>query len=106
LADVKLRSAIERQLEIVGEALNNLSREAPERVSRIPDAGPAIAIRNVLIHVYRNIDNDAVWQTIQVDLPRLRLEAAALLSELGENSVRVPVVLTCAQADTIVSAIR
>ena len=84
LADVKLRSAIERQLEIVGEALNSLSREAPELVSRIPDARRAIAMRNVLIHAYRNIDNEAVWQTIQVDLPRLRLEAAALLTELGE----------------------
>ena len=84
LADVKLRSAIERQLEIVGEALNNLSREAPELASRIPDVRRAIAMRNVLIHAYMNIDNDAVWQTVQVDLPRLRREAAALLMELGE----------------------
>ncbi len=85
LADVKLRSAIERQLEIVREALNNLSREAPELASRIPDARRVIAMRNVLVHAYRNIDNDPVWQTIQVDLPRLRLEAAALLTELGET---------------------
>ena len=84
MADVKLRSATERQLEIVGEALNNQSREAPELASRIPDARRVIAMRNVLVHAYRNIDNDPVWQTIQVDLPGLRIEAAALLTELGE----------------------
>jgi uncharacterized protein with HEPN domain len=49
LADRLLRSAVERQLEIVGEALNRLAKEVPALAARIPDLRPAIAARNVLI---------------------------------------------------------
>ncbi len=85
LADRLLRSAVERQLEIVGEALNRLAKEAPELAARIPDLRPAIATRNVLIHAYRDVDNEAVWRTVRHNLPALRDEVAALLAELGEE---------------------
>lgn len=85
LADRLVRSAVERQLEIVGEALSRLAKEAPALAERIPDLRPAIAMGNVLIHAYRNVNNEAVWRTVQHNLPALRGGVAALLAELGEE---------------------
>jgi uncharacterized protein with HEPN domain len=55
-ADLMLHSAVERQFEIAGEALNRLSQEAPEISTRLPDVRRAIAMRNALIHGYRELD--------------------------------------------------
>lgn len=83
LADSMLRAAVERKLEIIGEALNQLSKVAPELAARVPEAAQAIGLRNVLIHGYTLTDNNIVWRTIQTDIPRLRTNVDALLDELG-----------------------
>lgn len=83
LADGMLRAAVERKLEIIGEALNQLSKVAPELAARVPEAAQAIGLRNVLIHGYTLTDNNIVWRTIQTDIPRLRTNVDALLDELG-----------------------
>lgn len=84
LADDLLRAAVERQFEIIGEALNQLTRAAPSIAQRIPDLRQIIAFRNLLIHGYAAIDQRTVWRTIQDDLAKLRDRMAQLLSELGE----------------------
>lgn len=84
-SDLMLRSAVERQFEIVGEALSRLSREAPDIAARLSDLRRAIAMRNALIHGYREVDNATVWETIHHDLPVLRAQVAALLAELGDE---------------------
>jgi uncharacterized protein with HEPN domain len=84
-ADLKLRSAVERQLEITGEALNRLSRESPEIVALLPDLRRAIAMRNALIHGYRQVDNATVWKTVHENLPTLQLQVEVLLNDLGEH---------------------
>ena len=84
LADPMLRSAVERQFEIIGEALNQLSKAAPHIATRIPDASRAVAMRNVLIHGYAQVDNEAVWRTLQDNLPALHTCVAELLTELGD----------------------
>jgi uncharacterized protein with HEPN domain len=84
-ADLMLRSAAERQLEIAGEALTRLSREAPQMARRLPDLRRAIAMRNALIHGYRAVDDATVWHTIRTDLPVLRGQIEALLAELGDR---------------------
>ena len=83
-ADLMLRSA-ERQFEIAGEALNRLSREAPEIAAQLPDLRRAVAMRNALIHGYREVDNATVWETIHEDLPALREQVEALLAQLGDH---------------------
>jgi uncharacterized protein with HEPN domain len=84
LADAMMRAAVERQFEIIGEALNRLSREAAEIAALIPDLQRAIGMRNALIHGYREVNDEAVWRTVHNNLPRLRQQVAALLTELGE----------------------
>ena len=79
--DVFLRSAVERQFEIVGEALNRLYRDAPEVWHRITDAARIISFRNRLIHGYDAVLDDAVWRIKEVHLPLLAREVALLLAE-------------------------
>ena len=67
-SDPMLRSAVERQFEIVGEALNRLSRIDPETASRIRDHRHIIAFRNILIHGYADIDHRLVWGVVESKL--------------------------------------
>lgn len=84
LADPLLRSAVERQFEIIGEALNRLAQEAPDLGRRIPHLRRAVGMRNALIHGYRDVDDENVWQTAQRSLPPLREQVATLLAELKD----------------------
>lgn len=74
-----LRSAVERQLEIIGEALNQMTKIAPEWADEIPHCRDAIGLRNILIHGYIVIDDAIVWRTVERDLPALRQHVDALL---------------------------
>lgn len=85
LADEMLRAAVERQLEIIGEALNRLARAAPALAARIPELPNIVAFRNILIHGYMAIDDAIVWRIVGENLPVLERNVAALLAELGEQ---------------------
>jgi uncharacterized protein with HEPN domain len=78
-ADEMLRSAVERQFEIVGEALNQLSQVNPELASRIPQLRRIVGFRNVLIHGYAAIEDAQVWQTLATRLPELQRVLRELL---------------------------
>jgi len=79
--DRLLQSAVERQFEIMGEALNQLSRHAPAVAERIPEYQRIIAFRNILIHGYAEVDSDLVWGVIERNLPELQEAVARLLNE-------------------------
>jgi uncharacterized protein with HEPN domain len=76
-----LRSAVERQFEIIGEALNQALRVAPELAQRISDHRRIIAFRNRLIHGYAAIADDVVWGVLEQSLPQLRAEVDELLKD-------------------------
>lgn len=84
-ADPMLRSAVERQFEIIGEALAQLLRLDPSLRPRISDAGRIIAFRNRLIHGYCSVADDVVWGVLEANLPSLREELAALMKELNKG---------------------
>jgi len=84
-ADPMLRSAVERQFEIVGEALAQLLRLDPSLRSRINDAGRIIAFRNRLIHGYASVADDVVWGILEANLPSLQKEVAGLMEELNKG---------------------
>ncbi len=79
--DRLLRQAIERNFEIIGEAMGRLSRNDPETASRVGEHKRIIAFRNVLIHGYDLVDDELVWDTIKNKLPMLLAEVEALLDE-------------------------
>ena len=67
-----LRSAVERQFEIIGEALGTLARVDATIAARIPELRDIVAFRNILIHGYAILDRARVWRVVEDDLPRCR----------------------------------
>ena len=80
LADELARSAVERQFEIVGEALAQLAKAAPAVAAEVPHCRDAIAFRNLLIHGYAGIDSSQVWRIAQSNLPAPARAVDALLA--------------------------
>lgn len=78
-----VQAAVERQFEIIGEALNQLSKVSPELARQVPNLRGIIGFRNVLIHGYAAIDDARVWQITERSLPDLRKAVSTLLAELG-----------------------
>lgn len=78
-----LRSAVERQFEIVGEVLNQLSRVDPALARQIPDLPRIVAFRNVLVHGYVAIDDRLVWEVAMERVPSLVVLLEELIGEPG-----------------------
>ncbi|MBF0627047.1 MAG: DUF86 domain-containing protein [Magnetococcales bacterium] len=76
-----LRSAVERQFEIIGEALNQLLKKDPQWASHISHCSRIIAFRNYLIHGYADIDDEVVWGILETNLPILTREITSLLND-------------------------
>jgi len=69
LADDKTRAAVERVLEICGEALRQLDRTAPDIARTIPHAREIIGFRNILAHGYAGLDHAKVFAAVNRDTP-------------------------------------
>jgi uncharacterized protein with HEPN domain len=81
-ANRMLRSAVERQLEILGEACNQLDKLDATWREKLPDLKLAIGLRNRIIHVYDGVDHDIVFETVQIDLPGLRQSLACHVQDV------------------------
>jgi uncharacterized protein with HEPN domain len=79
IEDNLLRSAAERQLQIIGEALSKLAKVDPQVASNVAELRRIIAFRNILVHGYAAIDYDTVWRLIQDKLPELQTNLTILL---------------------------
>lgn len=77
LKDRKTSSAVERQLAIIGEAVNHYEKLAIK--TSLNNKSQIIALRNRLIHAYDSIDDNAIWAIIKKDLPLLKNEVQSLL---------------------------
>lgn len=73
------RRAVERELEIIGEAVNNLLKINPD--ISLSFARIIVDLRNRIIHAYDNINDTIIWKVIMKDIPLLQKEAEQLLKE-------------------------
>ncbi len=82
-----VRSSVEREFIIIGEALAALSRVAPDIFESITHGRRIIDFRNQLTHEYPSVDDELVWAIIEYDMPVLRRECAALLDSASAGEV-------------------
>jgi uncharacterized protein with HEPN domain len=71
------RRAVEREIEIIGEATNNLLKLNPN--IQITGARFIVNFRNKVIHAYDSVDNEIIWKIVMKDLPVLLIEVNELL---------------------------
>ncbi|QNI79059.1 hypothetical protein SynRS9909_01068 [Synechococcus sp. RS9909] len=80
-----IRSAVEREFIIIGEALKVIAQRDPQLFAVIPEARQIIDFRNLLTHEYMNVSDPVVWGAIQTDLPVLIEHCTQLLNQFEEG---------------------
>lgn len=75
--DTKTKRAVERDLEIIGEAVNRIIKKEPE--FPISDAYQIIGTRNRIIHGYDVISNELIWSNLEMNIPKLKKKLLILL---------------------------
>ena len=72
-----LKRAVERDLEIIGEAVNRILKVNPN--FPLENAKKIIGLRNQIIHSYDNISDENIWAVVQKHIPKLKIEISKLL---------------------------
>jgi uncharacterized protein with HEPN domain len=80
LENFMMQDAVMHQIEIIGEASNSIAEEFQDKHSHLPWMQMR-AIRNKIVHDYRGINLQIIWDTVQNDLPALKLQVQELLGE-------------------------
>ena len=74
---VVVKRAVERDLEIIGEAVRAL--KTLDDTVPISSSRKIIGLRNILAHAYDGVDDAMLWSIVQRDIPLLAIEVDALL---------------------------
>jgi uncharacterized protein with HEPN domain len=75
--DLKSKRAIERNVEIIGEAMNRILSQNPQ--IEITNARKIVDTRNRISHGYDSVSDDIIWAIVIRDIPKLRIEIDILL---------------------------
>jgi uncharacterized protein with HEPN domain len=75
------KRAVERNLEIIGEATNRIIKRDSSLITKIKDSNAIIGLRNQVIHAYDNISDETIWAIIINNLPLLKIDISTLLKE-------------------------
>lgn len=88
LKNEMVQDAVIRNIEILGEASNNIKKNDPDIVEQHKDIPWAVvyAMRNRVAHAYHQVDLEIVWKTIQADLPKLSQQVVELIELIGGDS--------------------
>jgi len=77
--NLMFRRAIERQFELIGEAIKNFKRTNQE--IEISNAKEIIGLRNLIVHAYDSVDYEKLWAIIINHIPKLKLEIEQLIKK-------------------------
>ncbi len=81
--DIKTKKAVERNLEIIGEAVNRILARNPE--IKITNARKIVDTRNRVAHNYDSVSEDVIWTIVNRDLLKLEVEIDELLKKYASN---------------------
>jgi uncharacterized protein with HEPN domain len=79
-----IRSAVEREFTIIGEAVNALARQDPGLAAGISHARLIVGFRNQIVHEYSRVDDETVYSIAVRDVPVLHAVCATLLEKVGD----------------------
>lgn len=79
--NVMLKRAVERNLEIIGEAVNRIITRDNSFTHKISNAKAIIGLRNQVIHAYDNISDENIWSILTNHLPKLKVEVDVLITD-------------------------
>ena len=79
-SNILLKRAVERDLEIIGEAVNRIIKQDP--AFPITDAVRIVGLRNQIIHAYDNISDESIWAILSKNLPILKIQVEEAISKL------------------------
>lgn len=80
-SNLLVQSAVERQLEILGEALNRLRRTDTATAEQVPDLDRIIGMRNIIAHEYGVVDHAIIWAVVDTRIASLVDVLAHLLEK-------------------------
>ena len=76
-----LKRAIERDIEIIGEAVNRILKRYPSFEKIISDAKAIIGLRNHVIHSYDSVSDENIWSILINHIPKLKIEVTKIIQE-------------------------
>nr|WP_315154506.1 HepT-like ribonuclease domain-containing protein [uncultured Flavobacterium sp.] len=79
--NLMLKRAVERDLEIIGEAINRIITRDNDFENKITNAKAIIGLRNQVIHAYDNISDENIWSILINHIPKLKSEIDILIDE-------------------------
>jgi uncharacterized protein with HEPN domain len=85
MSDKMMQSAVERQLEIIGEAARRITPEYQQAHPDIPWRG-IIGLRNILTHEYGEVKLDRVWLIASTSIPELLANLDALIPPMDDEA--------------------
>lgn len=79
--NIMLKRAIERNLEIIGEAMNRILKRDTSFENKIANAKSIIGLRNQVIHAYDTFSDENIWSVLIIHLPKLKSEINKLIED-------------------------
>lgn len=91
--NLMLKRAVERNLEIIGEAINRIITRDDSIVEKISNTKAIIGLRNQVIHAYDNVSDENIWSILINHLPKLKIEIDNLIQ--AEEKYLLPTAVSC-----------
>lgn len=89
LGNEDLQAAIERYIEVIGEAAGNLSQHTRDLAPDVPWS-QVIGARSVIVHGYAEIEPDRIWDIVKSHIPSLRVAVGRLRQLVNEKERAEP----------------
>jgi uncharacterized protein with HEPN domain len=78
-SNLMLKRAVERNLEIIGEAVNRIIKRDNLFIEKISNAKAVVGLRNQVIHAYDNVSDEYIWSILINHLPKFKIEIENLI---------------------------